>query len=102
MNLTYVEFLYEVVRRERESQLRHFEGVDSKAGIVLGFAGVLILLGDSSSGLAIAGRILGIATALLALWAFTPRNYPVLDLQRLREKYALSEEVLLAVDSLLG
>jgi hypothetical protein len=31
-------------RAERDAQLAHFEGLDSKAGVILGFAGALITL----------------------------------------------------------
>ena len=70
-----------------EHQLRHFDGLDNKAGIVLGFAGVLVAIADGSQLLTIAGRSVAVGAALLSLWAFLPRKYPVLDTRKLRDKY---------------
>jgi hypothetical protein len=39
-----LDLLVDEVRVEREAQLRHFDALDQKAGIVLGFAGVLVVL----------------------------------------------------------
>ncbi|MBI4728273.1 MAG: hypothetical protein HY775_02035 [Acidobacteria bacterium] len=38
------------VEREGEVQARHFEALDTKAGAVLGFAGVLVALGERCRG----------------------------------------------------
>jgi hypothetical protein len=40
-----------------EHPLSHFDGLDNKAGIALGFAGVVVAIADGSEPLAIAGRI---------------------------------------------
>lgn len=37
-----LDLLIEINQAEREAQLAHFESLDTKAGLVLGFAGVLI------------------------------------------------------------
>lgn len=70
-----------------EHQLSHFDGLDNKAGIVLGFAGVVVAIADGLEPLAIAGRIAAVGAALLSLWAFLPRKYPVLDTRLLRDRY---------------
>lgn len=44
-----IDVLFEEVRVQRELQIRHFEGLDSKAGIVLGFAGVVVAIADGVS-----------------------------------------------------
>jgi len=75
------------VEVQLDHQLRHFDGLDNKAGIVLGFAGVLVAIADGFEALAIAGRIGAVGAALLALWAFLPRKYPVLDTRKLRDRY---------------
>lgn len=75
------------VEVQLDHQLRHFDGLDNKAGIVLGIAGVLVAIADGFEALAIAGRIGAVGAALLALWAFLPRKYPVLDTRKLRDRY---------------
>lgn len=70
-----------------EHQLRHFDGLDNKAGIVVGFAGVVVAIAEGLKLLAIAGRLAAVVAALLALWSFLPRTYPVLDTRKLRDRY---------------
>jgi hypothetical protein len=53
---------------------------------VLGFAGILVAIGNGATvALAVAGRVA--AAAVLALWAFLPRKYPVLDMRKFRDRY---------------
>jgi len=42
--LASLELLRDEVRIERDAQLRHFDALDAKAGIILGFAGVIAAL----------------------------------------------------------
>lgn len=69
----------------------HAESLDSKAGVVLGFAGVLVGLGATAQSTVseqVAFQVgLGFAVlaALLAALSFLPRRYPVLEVARLRE-----------------
>ena len=71
----------------------HAESLDTKAGVVLGFAGVLVGLGATAQSIvpdkAVFQVGLGVAvlSATLAAWAFLPRRYPVLDVYRLRQNY---------------
>jgi len=67
------------------------ESLDSKAGVVLGFAGILVGLGATAQP-AISGRGvfqvgLGFAVlaAMVAALSFLPRRYPVLTVRRLRD-----------------
>ena len=68
----------------------HAESLDGKAGVVLGFAGVVVGLGataQSSVSDEVAFQVgLGFAVfaALLAAVSFLPRRYPVLQVARLR------------------
>ena len=70
-----------------EHQLSHFDGLDNKAGIVLGFSGVLVAIAEGLEPLASAGRVAAGASGLLSMWAFLPRNYPVVDTRKLRDRY---------------
>lgn len=69
----------------------HAESLDTKAGVVLGFAGVLVGLGSTartaiSSELAFQiGLGFAVLAALLAALSFLPRRYPVIEVGRLRE-----------------
>lgn len=90
--LSSLELVASEVRSELEQQFRHFEGLDTKAGIVLGFAGVLVALSGKVQGL-FGGVGLGLAAvaALLSVWAFLPRRFPILDLGELRQGYLTAE-----------
>lgn len=48
-------------------QLKHFDWLDNKAGIVLGFAGVLVAIADGSEPVTIAGRVAAVGAAMLSL-----------------------------------
>jgi len=78
------------VAAERETRNAHAESLDDKAGVVLGFAGVLVGLGATAQ-VALAGRAVfevglavAVVPAVLGAWAFLPRRYPVLEVERLR------------------
>lgn len=87
-----LELIAEAVATDQAAQLRHFESLDTKAGIVLGFAGVLVALGTGSQAeLGIVALIVGAAAALFALLAFVPRSYPVLELRKTRDRYLPSD-----------
>jgi hypothetical protein len=79
------------VGREREAQLRHFDALDTKAGVILGFAGALVALAPSGNLIVDGGRALSVVSGLLALWTFWPRSYPVLELRNLRNLYLAAE-----------
>lgn len=80
------------VDRQLDVQLRHFEGIDTKAGVVLGFSAAFVALTASAvSDLVRAGTILAGIAALLALGAFWPRKYPVIDLLKFRDRYLNAE-----------
>ncbi|MGH2827743.1 MAG: hypothetical protein ACRDKF_12305 [Actinomycetota bacterium] len=86
--LPSLELIASRVETQLDFQLRHFDGLDNKAGIVLGFAGILVAIGNGATvALAVAGRVVAVAAAMLALWAFLPRKYPVLDMRKLRNRY---------------
>lgn len=78
-------------RSERNAQLRHFEGLDAKAGVTIGFAGLLVTFSSGTSLLMVAGRSSAILAALIAVTAFLPRRFPTLDLDHLRDVYARTE-----------
>ena len=69
----------------------HAESLDTKAGVVLGFAGVLVGLGATAqafiaSNLAFEiGLGAAVLAALSAAFAFLPRKYPVLQVLALRD-----------------
>lgn len=75
--LSSLELVAREVKSGLDQQLRHFEGLDTKAGIVLGFAGVLVALSGKIEPLF--GRIgLGLAAvaALMAVWSFYQEGSP--------------------------
>lgn len=83
--------LLEINSAERETLLSHFDSLDTKAGLVLGFAGVLIAVTKEIESLTAAGSIAAAGfAAVAAVSAFWPRQFPSLDPGRLGE-YATSE-----------
>lgn len=80
-------------KAELESQMRHFESLDTKAGLVLGFSGVLVAVSGAAGGpwLTSARLIAGLAAGV-ALMAFVPRRFPALDVRALRDEYIRAEE----------
>lgn len=83
--------LLEINQTERQVQLSHFDSLDTKAGLVLGFAGILIALGNNASSFLGGGSILAsVFAAGAAVPSFWPRNFPTVDPTRLGE-YAVSD-----------
>jgi len=89
--LRSLDVVLDEVRDERAAQLRHFESLDAKAGIVLGFAGAITTLAPAQGVLIGMGRGSAAIAGLLALWAFLPRNFQVADTSLLRRRYLASE-----------
>jgi hypothetical protein len=89
--LPSLDLIAEEVHSEREGQLRHFDALDAKAGVVLGFAAVLVPLATSDSVLIVICRLIAAASGGAALAAFWPRGYWATNLRTLREKYLSSE-----------
>ncbi len=82
------DIVAEEVKTQVEQQQSQFDALDTKAGIVLGFSGVLSALGGRVDG-SVNGTSFGLAmiAALLAVLAFFPRRFPVIDLGTLRNEY---------------
>jgi len=81
-----------VVRRERETRLKHWDALDAKSGVMLGFAGALAALAPIDvNSFVDAGRVAAVAGALIALWAFWPRGYGATKLRAFRERYLAAE-----------
>jgi hypothetical protein len=54
------------VDAQLDLQIRHFESLDNKAGIVLGFAGVLVAVAGGTDGFAVVGRVSVVSASLFA------------------------------------
>ncbi|MGH2596912.1 MAG: hypothetical protein ACRDH7_13220 [Actinomycetota bacterium] len=82
----------EVVRDERAAQLSHFDALDTKAGIILGFAGALIALSPSGRSVIIGiGKVSALASAIFAIATFWPRRFWNVDVRSLRDDYLAVE-----------
>ena len=69
------------VGSERAALLTHFDAVDTKSGVVLGFAGAIAALSARPIGpWSGAGLIAATASGILALVSFCPRKYWRTDL----------------------
>lgn len=85
--------LLDLIQREREHQLAHFDALDTKAGLVLGFAGLLATLAPSIAGgpFLLVGLVAVAAAVGFGLQAFWPRRLPTLEPTALR-RYLTAEE----------
>jgi hypothetical protein len=83
--LSSLDLLLELVQAERDKQLGHFDALDGKAGLVLGFAGLLVTLAPEAPTIFRVGGVLAaVVSAAFALWSFWPRRFPVLEPTALR------------------
>jgi hypothetical protein len=90
--LPSLDVLLDAVRTQREQQLGHFESLDSKAGVVIGFSGAIAALAsDVEPVLAKVGVCLAVVAAVLAVLCFWPRDQPVFQLRRLRDTLLTQE-----------
>lgn len=93
-HLPSLEIVLDEARSERRSQLVHFEALDAKAGVILGFSGALVALTPDRHGwLFSLGRFLAVTSGVTALASFWPRRFSLTDLRSLRYKYLSAEEV---------
>jgi hypothetical protein len=89
-----LSLLNEVAIDELGAQERRADALDSKAGVLLGFAGVLVGLSVDKlqGGLGYVATGAAAMAGLLASAAFIPRSYPTLALRRLRDSYLTAQE----------
>jgi hypothetical protein len=96
--LPSLQILLDQVASERETINAHAESLDAKAGVILGFAGVLVGLGATAqatittNGVFQSGLAVAVVAALTAAWAVLPRSYPVLEVLRARQKLLTAAE----------
>lgn len=84
-DLPSIHLLLRAIERQRDQQRLHFESLDNKAGIAVGFAGAIAALtNDVDPVLAKIGVVAAVVAAVLAMLAFRPRKDPILDPRRLR------------------
>lgn len=90
--LPSLDTLLGVIGEERTKQIAHFDALDNKAGIVLGFAGLLITLApDVPLALLVPALIAAGAAAAFALLAFWPRPHATLQPTPMR-KYLAADD----------
>jgi hypothetical protein len=84
--LPSLDVVTDVLRSELGRRQQHFDSLDTKSGLVLGFSGILVSLPKQvpfpflATGAALAG--LAAAASMAALW---PRGFPVLETTRLAD-----------------
>lgn len=91
--LRSVERVLTAIHRHRDQQQAHFESLDTKAGLLVGFAGAIAALAkDVDSVLGKLGLVGAAAAAVLGIVSFWPRSYPVFDPRRLRQYLRAEDE----------
>jgi hypothetical protein len=87
-----LDVVLDEVHRQRDAQLAYFDATDTKAGVVLGFAGALVALSPSGAGAILAAaRGVAVMSGIFALASFWPRKYWQVDLRELRARYIAAE-----------
>lgn len=89
--LNSVDVLLGQAQVEREARGRLYEGIQTRAEVVLGFAGVVATLARGTSALLVTGRALAAAAGLAALWALLPRLRTDLEIRDYRDRYGAAE-----------
>lgn len=90
--LPSLELLLTLVQQERDKQLAHLDTLDGKAGVTLGFAGLLVTLApDVPLVFQAVGLATGATSIALSLASFWPRRFPVLEPSALR-RYLRADE----------
>jgi hypothetical protein len=90
--LAAIDVVADEVHSERVAQLGHFDAVDTKAGVVLGFAGAITALSTGPVAfLSEAGLLAAVLAGLFALMSFWPRKYWRTDLNALRARYLAAD-----------
>jgi uncharacterized membrane protein YhaH (DUF805 family) len=94
VQLPSLSLISQQVREDMAAQERRGDGLDTKAGIVLGFAGVVVgvTIDKLEGAITTVGTALTALAALLAVVAFVPRSFPSLAVRRLRDSYLTTDE----------
>lgn len=86
LSMPSLDLLLQMAMQERDNQIAHFDALDTKAGVVLGFDGVLIALsGGVRLEFELTAIALASASAIAALISFWPRKFPVLEPMEFRK-----------------
>lgn len=82
------------LEREAGSYRERGNSLDTKAGVILGAAGVIVaLVGTTASIAAIVGQALAIAAGGAAVWVILPRVDKAIGPQELRDRYLTTDPV---------
>jgi hypothetical protein len=90
-DLRSIELLLRETRAEREVAGRLHEALEARAGVILGFTGILIALLPGRGALTLVGAGFAAATALTSLWTLLPWIRVDLDPGDLSDDYASAD-----------
>jgi len=82
-----LDLVLEQAHTERAWQLRHFDALDGKSGVLLGFSAALVALAPSHHLVVGIGRVVAVVAGLVSLSGFWPRGFRAIDLYSLRMRY---------------
>ena len=93
-----IEVLAAELRDQLAAQRSYVESLDAKAGVVLGFAGLLVALAPGNETVWIdMARLTSVTSAVVALLAYLPRDYGLVDLPGFRADYVAADPALLGL-----
>jgi len=93
-NMPSLGLLSKEASAELAAHERRYDALDTKAGVLLGFSGVIVALtaGNLHGVLANVGTALAGLAAIFAGGGFIPRRFPTIALLPLRDRYLTAEE----------
>jgi hypothetical protein len=87
-----IEILEGQIRDQLATQRSYVENLDAKAGVVLGFSGLVVAVAPANDTVWVdLARLAGVLSGVIALFVFLPRDYPVVDLRAFRRGYLTAE-----------
>lgn len=88
VGLRSIDLVLDEMRSARQDQMAHFDALDAKAGVLLGFSGVLVALGlQVQSPVTLVGVVCAALATLFSVSVYWPRKLAKLQAAVLREKY---------------
>jgi hypothetical protein len=92
--LPSLELTREEARAERERHVRFADAIDTKAGIVLGFAGAIVAIAATAFDIEFIPAVgFAVLAALQCLWVHLPDRYPAWELRAMRDRYLRADDV---------
>lgn len=96
-SLPTLELIRKQVEAQLDIQLRHMESLDNKAGVALGFSGILAATAEPEGALDALARVTAALAALAAMSSLIPRDFPILKMRAFRDRYLQANQRFISI-----